>query len=495
MISHSAPIRRSTRRAAMDATSRIAEELAPLRRSTRSRSDNGITGIGGVTTRGRTMAMDATAGGEAVDLSIPAVRGMDVNRPPRGGGETKDTPIVLDDDDDSIEELGLKPAAVGVGVGVGVPTAAVAAAAERPPADFTCAICLDAPPCMSEVASIGGCTHLFCFDCIDRWAETENRCPCCKARFTTIDRVVALPPSPDETEEAAAGGGLAGGRRGKRKRELRGPSPTARGSRRGGNAFSESRVNSRVVEERSQPSASAFVVDAALIQHIVSSFINSQGEGLLGSNNEVSFGTSEDGRPQIRLMGENGRTMGIMEMYLAGAAHAQGGAGNNLSGARARLRISRAHRRSPVSASESGAERRSTINLVNGSAIRSAAADSTGGGASPSSAAGSVGNQQASSSLTSFFSSLVAGPPGGGARAGSSSVAGAATVAGSARGASGPSNRMTFRLVARPTAATRGASSVVDRDDPSRSTNRSASDADRDEGSGRGGSDEPIVIE
>lgn len=55
---------------------------------------------------------------------------------------------------------------------------------------------------MTDVASISGCMHKFCFDCIDKWAETENKCPLCKADFRTIDRVVALPPS--STEDAAA---------------------------------------------------------------------------------------------------------------------------------------------------------------------------------------------------------------------------------------------------------------------------------------------------
>mmetsp|Transcript_213 Transcript_213/g.377 ORF Transcript_213/g.377 Transcript_213/m.377 type:complete len:433 (+) Transcript_213:62-1360(+) len=57
-------------------------------------------------------------------------------------------------------------------------------------ADFTCAICLDCPATCEEVARISCCTHRFCFDCIDKWAKTENRCPCCKARFRTIERVV-----------------------------------------------------------------------------------------------------------------------------------------------------------------------------------------------------------------------------------------------------------------------------------------------------------------
>lgn len=67
--------------------------------------------------------------------------------------------------------------------------------AERPPADFTCAICLDTPSIMTEMASISGCMHQFCFDCIHRWAERKNKCPCCNARFESICRMVALTPS------------------------------------------------------------------------------------------------------------------------------------------------------------------------------------------------------------------------------------------------------------------------------------------------------------
>ena len=35
--------------------------------------------------------------------------------------------------------------------------------------DFTCAICLDAPPSITDVASISGCMHTSCFDCSVEW--------------------------------------------------------------------------------------------------------------------------------------------------------------------------------------------------------------------------------------------------------------------------------------------------------------------------------------
>lgn len=555
MGSPSVPARRSTRRAARNAAIRIAEELAPQRRSTRlaSLSDNGN---GEEATSGGPTVV-ATAAGGGVDSSPPAseVR-RDVSLPARSG--TKETPIVLDDDD-SIDDMDLKPAAAGVAVAAAAVAAAVAAA-ERPPVDFTCAICLDAPPCMSEVASIGGCTHRFCFDCIDRWAETENRCPCCKARFQSIDRVVALPPSPaeaaSETEAIAAGGG---GRRGKRKRESFDSSPNARGARRsvgvGGIAPPDRRVNSRVVEDRNQQSASSFVFDAAMVHTILSSFMSSRGG--VSRSGHITFGTSEEGRPQIRMIHPgNGNMVGILEMYLAGAsppdgvaargggeAHtSSGGAGSDPGGVR--VRISRAHRRSPArsSGSDSGArvtfaavpasglpplavQRRSTINLATGIATGSAAAHPSATGAPPSSAVGgsTSGNshptnnaaaQQVHSAFASFLSSFrdstersTGSPPGGRASAETRAAMGAAAVASAARDASSPPNRMTIRLLTRPTAATRGTSAVdsdgrhIGRSRPTNrspsmsSSGRSASGSSGDEVSGRGGSDEPIVID
>jgi hypothetical protein len=38
----------------------------------------------------------------------------------------------------------------------------------------------------AELASIDGCTHVFCTDCITEWSDQENSCPNCKKRFTTI---------------------------------------------------------------------------------------------------------------------------------------------------------------------------------------------------------------------------------------------------------------------------------------------------------------------
>lgn len=56
-----------------------------------------------------------------------------------------------------------------------------------------CPICLDVPQ-KNEVACVNGCSHTFCFHCIEKWSDRENTCPLCKARFTKIDRVNKPPP-------------------------------------------------------------------------------------------------------------------------------------------------------------------------------------------------------------------------------------------------------------------------------------------------------------
>jgi len=41
----------------------------------------------------------------------------------------------------------------------------------------------------NDLALVNSCDHRFCFGCIEKWAERENKCPLCKIRFTKIDRV------------------------------------------------------------------------------------------------------------------------------------------------------------------------------------------------------------------------------------------------------------------------------------------------------------------
>jgi len=49
-----------------------------------------------------------------------------------------------------------------------------------------CGICMGV---VSLQGQLDSCTHIFCFDCIARWAETENTCPFCKKRFASVKRI------------------------------------------------------------------------------------------------------------------------------------------------------------------------------------------------------------------------------------------------------------------------------------------------------------------
>lgn len=49
-----------------------------------------------------------------------------------------------------------------------------------------CVICMETPTVRGKINS---CSHLFCFECIQKWANTENTCPLCKKRFTQISKV------------------------------------------------------------------------------------------------------------------------------------------------------------------------------------------------------------------------------------------------------------------------------------------------------------------
>ncbi len=58
----------------------------------------------------------------------------------------------------------------------------------KPAATESCCICM-CDVDNDDLAGISGCSHKFCFECIEKWAERENSCPLCKVRFTKIDRV------------------------------------------------------------------------------------------------------------------------------------------------------------------------------------------------------------------------------------------------------------------------------------------------------------------
>ncbi|OMJ78627.1 hypothetical protein SteCoe_21504 [Stentor coeruleus] len=47
----------------------------------------------------------------------------------------------------------------------------------------TCGICLNE---ITIQGVINSCRHEFCFDCISKWSDIENKCPVCKVRFLTI---------------------------------------------------------------------------------------------------------------------------------------------------------------------------------------------------------------------------------------------------------------------------------------------------------------------
>jgi len=52
--------------------------------------------------------------------------------------------------------------------------------------DIECAICLGGCTDSSNIATINGCNHSFCFKCIDEWATKKNECPLCKEEFHLV---------------------------------------------------------------------------------------------------------------------------------------------------------------------------------------------------------------------------------------------------------------------------------------------------------------------
>ncbi|KAL3772052.1 hypothetical protein ACHAWU_008074 [Discostella pseudostelligera] len=510
--------RRSTRRAAMNATTRIAQELAPQRRSTRlaarsnnihiNNNNNNNSGtltlstmpISGGAAAARSANATAIFGGAAVATTeLPPVP------------KAKGSPIVLADDDDGIESLDLKPAAK-------VPVAELeAAAVVLPVADFTCAICLDTPASLTDAASISGCTHKFCFDCIDKWADTENRCPCCKARFRTIDRVVALPPSPVEIDSpTAAAAKTSGGRKGKRKRSSNSSSSPNSRSRSSASTSTPAnrRPNSRTVEDRNQPSMSGIVIDAAFVQNILSTLMNATGGGGAGAaaaaafgrggTGQVSFGTAADGRPVIRIVNpQAGGMVRVMEMYLSdGAQLATGGVGSATVSGTTRMTV-RVRSRTPTSNDSRGVAgsggsssspppprvmRPVTTELLQqmmggGSAASGSAA--TAAAATSAAAASARPAARAASTFASLFgrgdnTGATSSSPRG--RRVAFSVGGSNTAG--AAGAPSATTQMTIQIVSRPSNASRS----TNHSPTARSSNRRASN---------GGStdNEPIVID
>lgn len=54
------------------------------------------------------------------------------------------------------------------------------------PEESECSICFEFPS-TENVATIGGCDHKFCIDCITTWSERNNVCPLCRVRFISIE--------------------------------------------------------------------------------------------------------------------------------------------------------------------------------------------------------------------------------------------------------------------------------------------------------------------
>ncbi len=69
-----------------------------------------------------------------------------------------------------------------------------------------CCICLEVPK-KSELAQLDGCTHPYCFGCIEQWAARENTCPQCKKKFNEIKRVHKMKIKKKRGKGAANGTG------------------------------------------------------------------------------------------------------------------------------------------------------------------------------------------------------------------------------------------------------------------------------------------------
>ena len=129
-------IRRSTRRAALDAKVRIAEESKREferkrrnpRRTTVNNNNNGDDDA---------IAQQRSPDNNSLDLKPAA---LPSGSKQLGGAlfKSDETAALGEEDDGSQLE------------------------------EFTCAICLDKPDTLVDLATISGCSHKFCFDCIDK---------------------------------------------------------------------------------------------------------------------------------------------------------------------------------------------------------------------------------------------------------------------------------------------------------------------------------------
>jgi len=121
-------IRRSTRRAAIDAKARIAEETkARIERKRRSRRN-----VDNNTEDGVAQQQQRSPLANSLDLKPAAL--------PNGAKKLAAQSFKSEENADDLSQL----------------------------EEFTCAICLDKPDTLVDLATISGCTHKFCFDCIDK---------------------------------------------------------------------------------------------------------------------------------------------------------------------------------------------------------------------------------------------------------------------------------------------------------------------------------------
>ena len=81
---------------------------------------------------------------------------------------------ISDDDSAAVERAILASAAFPV-----PPQVVLGGGGDMP---FQCPICLDCTD-SSNIATVSGCAHNFCFKCVVNWAERKNECPLCKETF------------------------------------------------------------------------------------------------------------------------------------------------------------------------------------------------------------------------------------------------------------------------------------------------------------------------
>jgi hypothetical protein len=63
-----------------------------------------------------------------------------------------------------------------------------------------CAICLEKPGVNRAV--LDGCRHVFCFDCVTKWAqESCNQCPVCRVRFERVMKAPTRGEPPADARE------------------------------------------------------------------------------------------------------------------------------------------------------------------------------------------------------------------------------------------------------------------------------------------------------